>query len=138
MKECTGNTAPEHPPPEKMRRENGVGAPLPSDFINNPFTTKYEFLGKKSTPTAVSDFECLAEIHGSHPQIGLFRERQPDGTVLGVVAPIPASWGVARSTRSAVPPPDGGPIERPSSLLPRFSSVDEALQIFRTLTQSGR
>ena len=100
---------PHPPPPEITRRENGVGAPLSGDFTNTSTSTKYELLKEKSTQPAaepaVSNFTCIQE----HGGFGIFREISADDPVRWKIAPVPKSWGPARSTRLAKPPPGWHP-----------------------------
>jgi hypothetical protein len=67
MKECIGNTVPEHPPPdEKMRRELGPQSQFHGDFINDQASPPYEFTEGKSIPATLRptalDSICVSEI----------------------------------------------------------------------------
>jgi hypothetical protein len=132
---------PAHPQPES-RQGNGVAAPLLDDFFDNSTSTKYAAAAKKSTIAAAEpvagDFVCVAEIDAGSRKIGLFRELFANGSDSWEVDPIPRSWGDARSSHLVPPSPDGNPPERPSSLLPAFSSEDEARQVFGRLSSSAK
>jgi hypothetical protein len=124
---------PRHPP-EKVHRGAELAFHLPGDFNCNA-TSKYGFLAEKSIPTpstpVPTEFVCIQERSG----FAVFHDLL---TGQGVVAKIPSSWGPARSTRTAAPPPDGGRVERPASLLPPFNSADEALKAFQRLSSPSR
>ena len=77
------------------------------------------------------DFVCIQESSFGGQRFGVFLEiHSISGDDRWIIARVPASWRTARSTRTAVPSPDGNEVEKPASLLTPFANKEEALKTF--------
>jgi hypothetical protein len=94
--------------------------------------------------TQKTDFICIQEAAVGGQVFGVFQQTHDSpGEDRWLIARVPLSWRSARSSRTALPSPDGGGIEKPASLLKPFASKEEALKTFnrwlvlKTAMQAG-